>query len=58
MDAEQEALHWEEVRENNDLLYEDGEDSAIWLEIGVDGKPELGVVQRRGHGCAAVSGNR
>jgi hypothetical protein len=37
------------------VLAADGEDSAIWLEIGTDGTPELGVVPRRIPGGAAVA---
>jgi hypothetical protein len=36
-------------------LAADGEDSAIWLEIGIDGTPELRVVPLRVPGGAAVS---
>ena len=57
-DAEQQALRWEEVRGNNDLRYEDGEDSAIWLDIGIAGTPELRGVPRRIPGGAAISRNR
>lgn len=55
-DAEQEALGLEKVRESTDLRYEDGKEIAIWIEIGIDGTPELRGVPPRIHGCAAPQG--
>ena len=39
---EQEALILKALRENHELLYEDGEDTIHTIKIGDDGTPELG----------------